>query len=155
MQRRDLLKVLAGASLLQLKAAEPGAPLFFSKQEFATLNDLTEMLIPADSHSPGAQAAGVASFIDKTVAEAFLPEEKTSWRAGLAPYLKLNQAQRLALLSEAAAKEANPQTASEKFFFRLKEATVFAYYTSSVGIHQDIQYVGNVIQEQFSGYEVS
>jgi hypothetical protein len=36
--RRDLLKLLGAAAVtgtLQLSAAEPGAPLFFTKDEFA------------------------------------------------------------------------------------------------------------------------
>jgi gluconate 2-dehydrogenase subunit 3-like protein len=150
-----VLKLFAGAAVLQLTAAQPGAPLYFSKEEFAALDELTEMIIPADDHSPGAHEAGVASFIDKTVAEAFLPEEKESWRKGLAPFLPLNTAQRLDLLSTLAAKEHNPQTDAARFFGQLKGSTAYAYYTSSVGIHQDIQYIGNVVQEQFSGYEVS
>ena len=151
MQRRDLLKMMAGAALtpaLQLTAAEPGAPLYFSKEEFAALDELTEMIIPADAHSPGAHGAGVALFIDKTVAEAFLPEDKGSWRKGLAPFLPLNKEQRLAMLTEICDSQA-------PFFGQLKETTAFAYYTSSVGIHQDIEYIGNTIQQQFSGYEVT
>lgn len=151
MQRRDLLKLAAGAALmpaLQLTAAEPGAPLYFSKEEFAALDELTEIIIPTDSHSPGAHAAGVALFIDKTVAEAFLPEDKESWRKGLAPFLPLTKEQRLGMLT-------NLEEKKDPFFGQLKDTTVRAYYTSSIGIHQDIQYLGNTIQEQFSGYEVT
>ena len=155
MQRRDLLKVLAGAAALQLCAAEPGAALYFSKEEFAALDELTEMIIPADSHSPGAHEAGVAAFIDRSVAEAFLPEEKTSWKNGLAPFLSLSKAQRLALLTTLAAKEEDPHTDAERFFNQLKNSTAYAYYTSNIGIHQDIQYVGNVIQMEFAGYDAT
>lgn len=158
MQRRDLLKLMAGAALmpaLQLTAGEPGAPLYFTKEEFAALDELTEMIIPADEHSPGAHEAGVAKFIDKTVAEAFLPEDKQSWRSGLAPFLPLNKADRLAMLTKLAASEKDSKSEAERFFGQLKETTAFAYYTSSIGIHQDIQYIGNVIQEQFSGYEAT
>jgi hypothetical protein len=158
MQRRDVLKLMAGAAFLsplQLTAGEPGAPLYFSKAEFAALDELTEMIIPADAHSPGAHDAGVAVFIDKTVAEAFLAEDKESWRRGLAPFLSLNKADRAAMLKKLAEKERDPHTDAERFFGQLKETTAYAYYTSSVGIHQDIQYVGNVIQEQFSGYEAT
>jgi len=158
MQRRDLLKIVAGAALmpaLQLTAHEEGAPLYFTKEEFAALDELTEIIIPADAHSPGAHAAGVAVFIDKSVAEAFLPKDKESWRKGLAPFLSLDKKQRVALLTKLAAKENDPHTEQEHFFGQLKETTAFAYYTSNIGIHQDIQYIGNVIQEQFSGYEAS
>ena len=40
------------------------------------LDELTEIIIPTDSHSPGAKAAKVAVYIDKSLAEAF--EERTA-----------------------------------------------------------------------------
>lgn len=166
LHRRDLFKLLTAAALttnLQLSAAEPGAPLFFTKDEFNLLDALTDLIIPTDAHSPGASAAGVAAFIDRTVAEAFLPEHKTSWRNGLAsidqlahkPFLKITKRQQIALLTKLAAKEENPQTAAEKFFTQLKETTAFAYYTSKIGIHDDMGYLGNTIQEHFSGYDAT
>src|SRR5215469_15993647 len=87
LNRRDLIKAFTSTMLaapLALAAPEPGAPLFFTKDEFAMLDTLTDLIIPTDDHSPGAHAAGVAPYIDRTVAEAFLPEEKESWRKGLA-----------------------------------------------------------------------
>jgi hypothetical protein len=158
MQRRDILKLMAGAAFapaLQLTAAQPGKPLYFTDAEFAALDELTEMIIPTDAHSPGAHEAGVAAYIDKSVAEAFLPEDKESWRRGLAPFLPLDKAGRVAMLTTLAAKEKDPHTDAERFFGQLKETTAFAYYTTRIGIHQDIQYLGNVIQQQFSGYEVT
>src|SRR5579883_2577463 len=90
--RRDLLKLASATFLtLQLPAAEPQAPLYFTKDEFALLDRLTDLIIPADDHSPGAHEAGVAAYIDRTVAEAFLAEEKDSWRKGLAAVNDLAQ----------------------------------------------------------------
>jgi Gluconate 2-dehydrogenase subunit 3 len=168
MQRRDLLKLFSAAALsgpLQISAAEPGAPLYFTKDEFDLLDKLTDLIIPTDSHSPGAHAAGVAVFIDKTVAEAFLPEDKASWRKGLAAinhlshstsgklFLETTESQQIALLTKLAAKEKKPKTEPEKFFTQLKESTAFAYYSSSIGIHQDMEYKGNVILQEFSGFD--
>lgn len=169
LNRRDLFKLLTVAAFttLQLPAAEPNAPLFFTRDEFTLLDTLTDLLIPTDEHSPGAHAAGVAPFIDRTVAEAFLPEDKTSWRDGLAaidelsrsmynsPFMTTNKQQQTDLLTKIAAAERDPQTEPEKFFAQLKQTTAFAYYSSSIGIHQDINYKGNVILEQFVGYEAS
>jgi hypothetical protein len=168
--RRDLLKLFGAAAVtgaLQLPAAEPRAPFFFTKDEFALLDTLTELIIPTDSHSPGARAAGAAIFIDKSVAEAFLPEEKQSWRSGLAlinelsqaasgkPFLKATQQEQAAVLTKLSAHELEPQSAAEKFFTQLKASTTFAYYSSSIGIHQEMEYKGNTIQQQFSGYEAT
>ena len=167
MDRREALKALTGAaafSTLQLQAADPSEPLFFTKKEFALLDALTELMIPADEHSPGAHDAGVAAYIDRTVAEAFLPESKTSWRQGLASinelsgqmhqqaFLHLSKSQQVALLTKIAAAEHAPKTEPEKFFTQLKQTTAFAYYSSSIGIHQDMNYKGNVLLDKFVGY---
>jgi hypothetical protein len=169
LDRRDLLKLLSAAAFttLQLPAAVPNAPLFFTKDQFAALDILTELIVPADEHSPGAHAAGVAAFIDRTVAESFLPEDKSSWQKGLAsidtlsqsmyqtPFLKTGRSQQIALLTKIAANERHAETDAEKFFTQLKQTTAFAYYSSSIGIHQDIQYKGNVALPQFVGYDAT
>jgi hypothetical protein len=168
LDRRDLLKLLSASVLagpLQLTAAEKDKPLFFSPDEFELLDTLTEQIIPTDSHSPGAHAAGVPFYIDRTVAEAFLPDYKEAWKTGLAelnrlsfeehkhPYLKIGKEKQLALLALLAKAEQDPKTAGEKFFALLKEDTAYAYYTSDIGIHKDIEYKGNVIQMEFAGYD--
>jgi len=169
LNRRDLFKVLTAAAFttLQLPAAEPNAPLFFTKDEFALLDTLTDIIVPTDSHSPGARKAGVAAFIDRSVAEAFLPEDKTSWRKGLAglnelsqsmyqaPFLKASKEQQIELLKKLAVNEENPKTDSEKFFTQLKETTASVYYSSSIGIHQEMEYQGNVLLDQFRGYDAT
>jgi hypothetical protein len=155
--RREILKLAAGAFVcLQLPAAEPGAPLFFTTEEFALLDTLTELIIPTDGHSPGAHDAGVAAYIDRTVAEAYVPDEKTSWRKGLAAVeelMKESGGTPVAVLTELAANEKDPKTEAEKFFTQLKQTTAFAYYSSSIGIHQEMGYLGNVLLPQFKGYE--
>jgi Gluconate 2-dehydrogenase subunit 3 len=157
--RREVLKLAGGVfACLQLSAAEPGAPLFFTAEEFALLDKLTELIIPADGHSPGAHEAGVAAYIDRTVAEAYVPDEKTSWRKGLAAIHQLLQESgdgSAAVLTKLAANEKDPQTEAEKFFTQLKQTTAFAYYSSSIGIHQEMEYLGNVLLPQFKGYEAN
>jgi Gluconate 2-dehydrogenase subunit 3 len=169
LNRRDLVRALTAVAFtrLQLPAAEPGAPLFFTRDEFALLDALTDLLIPTDDHSPGAHEAGVAAYIDRTTAEAFRAEDKETWRKGLAamnafsqstcqcPFLKASKQQQTDMLTRLAAKEHHPETEPEKFFTQLKQTTAFAYYSSSIGIHQDIQYKGNVLLEQFVGYDAT
>jgi hypothetical protein len=41
------------------------------------------------------------------------------------------------------------------FFKDLKSRVVFAYYTSDIGIHRDIDYKGNTFLPEFVGYDVS
>lgn len=166
LNRRELLMLFTAApfTALQLPAAEPGKPLYFTPEEFAALDSLTDLIIPTDEHSPGAHEAGVAPFIDKMVAEAFLAKDKDSWRNGLAavndlsqstygvPFLKASTKQRNALLSKMAKNEDDPKTEPEKFFTQLKQTTAFVYYSSSTGIHQDTNYKGNIILQEYVGY---
>ena len=169
LNRRDLMRALTAVAFtrLQLPAAEPGSPLFFTRDEFALLDAVTDLLIPTDDHSPGAHEAGVAAYIDKTTAEAFRAEDKESWRKGLAAmnafsqstcqcaFLQASKHQQIDMLTQLAANERHPHTESEKFFTQLKQTTAFAYYSSSIGIHQDINYKGNVLLEQFVGYDAT
>ncbi len=168
MNRRELVQLFAGAALaLQLPAADLSAPLFFTKDEYALLEQLTELIIPTDDHSPGAKAAGVAAYIDKTAAQAIDPADRTSWRNGLKevnrlsthlhgkPFLEASPAQQIATLTKMSVNEKKPTTPEEKFFTQLKQSTAFAYYSSSIGIHQDIDYKGNVILQEFVGIAVS
>jgi hypothetical protein len=124
--------------------------------EFAMLDELSEMIIPADAHSPGARAAKVATFIDARLAEAWDQKDRTDWRAGLAlvdrlsqeshkaPFMKASVDQRLAVLTRMAQNENDPKKPEERFFKELKSRVVYAYYTSEIGIKQEMEYKGNV-----------
>ncbi len=165
--RRDLIRLGAGAVLAVPAAfSAAGAPKFFTPAEFALLDELTEMIIPADDHSPGARAAHVAAYIDFRVSEAFDPKVRDDWRAGLKSvdtachkmhdraFMEAKPDQRLAVLTRMAKNEQHPKDPEELFFRDLKHAAVQAYYSSKIGIHQEMEYKGNVMLEQFVGYEV-
>lgn len=124
---------------------------FFTKDENLLVDKLTEMIIPADEHSPGAHAAKVSLFADLMVATSD-DAVKTEWRNGL--QLMQKEAARSSLeaaLAKAAQHEGDPQTDIERFFKALKEMTVNGYYTSAIGIHQDMQYQGNTYLASFPG----
>jgi hypothetical protein len=171
--RRDVFKVTAGAVVAsQVSALRPvfaatGAPRFFTPEQLAMVDELSEILIPADDHSPGARAAQVARYIDYTLAEAFEDEKRTAWREGLAhvdalarsmhgqPFMSLAPDQRVAVVTRMAANESKPANDVEKFFDRLKRATAGAYYSSEIGIHKEMEYKGNVLLQEFAGIDVS
>jgi hypothetical protein len=165
--RRDLIRIGAGAVLaVPAVFAAAEAPKFFTPAEFAMLDELTEIVIPADEHSPGARAAKVAAYIDSQVAEAFDPKVRDAWRNGLQlvdevsrkmhnhDFMGASPEQRIAVLKHMAKNEMNPKTPEEVFFGQLKQGTVQAYYTSKIGIHQEMEYKGNVMLQEFVGYEV-
>jgi len=168
--RRDIIQIGAAAALTvagadRNLASEP-APKFFTKDEFAMVDELSELIIPADDHSPGARAAQVAAYIDGRLAESFEEEPKKSWREGLAridslsremhgqSFMRANPEQRVALLTRISKNEERPQAPEEQFFKMLKGHTARAYYTSKIGIHQEMEYKGNVLLQEFVGYEV-
>jgi hypothetical protein len=160
---------LAGSRsvLARVAAAAASEPRFFTKDEFALLDELTEIVIPADEHSPGARAAQVAAFVDAQLAETWETDQKDSWRAGLKAIEALSQQmngkafleatpdQRVALLTSISKNEFDPKTPEEKFFRQLKTTTAYVYYTSEIGIHKEIGYLGNTYLDEFAGYDVS
>jgi hypothetical protein len=173
--RREMIAATAAALAAPLTAPavtgnEPGATAavkFLTPAELALLDELTEMIIPTDDHSPGARAAGVAAYIDARLGESLEPEWQARWRSGLKaveelsremhgkPFLQTTPDQRTAVLTRMAARESNPGTPAERVFGELKHWTVRGYYTSSIGIHKDQEYKGNVYQPgEYAGYEV-
>ena len=161
MERRAVLKIVAFTALSQkLNAlpcaamghmeAAPAAPAataytlqFFSEEESGVLDQLMEMIIPADEHSPGAHVAQTNLFADLMVATSDQAVKK-QWQDGIR--LMREEANRSSLseaLQQAAANEENPTSDLERFFVSLKQMTVNGYYTSATGIHQDMEYVGN------------
>ncbi len=143
-------------------------PKFFTAAEFALVDEMSDMIIPTDQQSAGARAAGVAIFIDGRLAEAFEKDEGQRWRTGIAAvealsremhgkgFMASSPEQRLALLTRIAGAESDPKTDAEKFFKQIKGGTIRAYYTSKIGIHDDQQYKGNVIQPgEYAGYDAT
>ena len=47
--------------------------------------------------------------------------------------------------------EGNAAVTLEAFFLTAKQATVHGYYTSEIGIHQELRYKGNKVLLQFVG----
>ena len=159
--------VLADTSVASLVQAAAGGPKFFTKDEFAMVDELTELIIPTDEHSPGARAAKCAGYIDGRLAEAFDDEPRTLWREGLKAvdeasqslnghrFLESSEAERTAVLTKLAGAEKEPKTPEEKFFVELKSRTVQAYYTSEIGIHKEMEYKGNTLLQEYVGTDVS
>ena len=124
---------------------------FFSEEENELLDRLMEMIIPEDSHSPGAHAAQVSLFADLMVATSD-SSTQAQWRNGL--LLIRREAQKSSLaeaLAQAAAASKAPASPLGNFFVALKQMTVDGYYTSEIGIHQDLGYVGNTYLSAFPG----
>ena len=171
--RREMIQqTAAAAAALPLVAAlapvAPVPPKFFTPAEFALVDEMSDIIIPTDQQSAGARAAGVALFIDGRLAEAFEKDQGEQWRTGIKAvealstemhgkgFMASTPEQRLALVTRIAAAESDPKSDAEKFFREIKSGTVRAYYTSKIGIHDDQQYKGNVIQPgDYAGYDAT
>src|ERR1039457_2479383 len=105
LDRRQAIKIGAAAVVALPLASQPAKPLFFTLEEFQAVDALTEMIIPADDHSPGARAAKVAAYIDRRLAESFEPEPQQVWRDGLKRFMGVPQDQWTALLTASAENE--------------------------------------------------
>ena len=174
--RRQILKLGAGAAIgaplatvegAQKKAAPRRVDLqvkrFFTADERLMVDELSEMIIPADEHSPGARAAKVTDYIEARLVEAFEEEPRTRWRDGLKLvnqlsqemngklFMKASAVERLAVLTRMAQNEGDPKTPVEKFFSELKARTARGYYTSRIGILTEMEYKGNTYLKEFAG----
>ena len=140
----------------------PETPRFFNPQEMATIAIISDLIIPSDEHSPGAKATGIAGFIDLMVSESS-NEIRALWRNGLAaiermsqqefstPFISAGTGQQISLLKAISKNERKPKTIEERFFIAIKGLTVDGYYTSELGIHQELQYKGNAYLKEFAG----
>lgn len=176
--RRELLKAAGAAAIAApLVVGEPlaaaaraaaEAPKFFTRDQWALVDELTEIILPADDHSGGARAAKVVNAIDGWLAEAFEPDPKTRWVEGLArvdalarekkgsAFMQLTPDDRVAVVTLMAAEEEKPVSVEGRFFNELKRRTSHFYYTSKIGIHDDQQYKGNVIQPgDYAGFDAT
>jgi hypothetical protein len=116
---------------------------FFTADDQRLVDQLMEIIIPRDEHSPGAHAARVPAFADLMVSSGS-DAVKERWRTGLEAFRKASVNSPLQdVLRRAAAEEANPQSETGKFFVDLKRMTIDGYYTSGIGIHEELRYQGN------------
>jgi hypothetical protein len=140
----------------------PYKPKFFNADQMALVATISELIIPTDDHSKGAIEAEVPEFIDLMISEA-PAEAKKIWTDGLAamdklsqdknsvPFNKATKDQQIAILTEISKNEAKPQTQEERFFRTIKNMTIDGYYTSRIGIHDELQYKGNTYLKEFKG----
>lgn len=146
------------------RAATAPALKVLTRAQYASLEALVDGIIPTDERSPGAREAHVAEYIDLLLSEQ--DEARADFLAGLtaldaesttrfqAPLAKIAPEQLETLLTDISRNEKAPadtQTPLEKFFVATKNATIFGYYTSEIGIHQDLRYQGNQFVLEFQG----
>lgn len=135
---------------------------FFTEEENKTVIEMCERIVPADDTSAGARAARVNEYIDFVLS--ISPDAtRQTWREGLAAINKKSrdmfgkdfagatEQQQVELLTEISKNERAPKTPEERFFRTVKYATVDGYYTSEIGIREELKYKGNSFMKEFKG----
>jgi hypothetical protein len=148
----------------QAKAAEAKpAAHFFTPAQHALVEELSETIIPADSHSSGAKAAKVADYIDQVLRESFDENNKALWREGLRlvdimsqhyngkSLVNASPEGKIAVVKVLSDNDHMTDLPEVRFFLELKRLTVRGYYTSKIGIHDELEYKGNRILQEYVG----
>lgn len=152
----------AGASASP--AADPNwKPAFFDEHHNQTVMALSDLIVP-ETDTPGAKAALVNRYLDLALHEEDAARQRL-FLAGLgwldAPGLKLfgkpfveaaasEQTALLAPLADPDNKRPEDRRGVE-FFQEFKALTVFAYYTSRIGMEQELEYGGDDYHAEFPG----
>jgi hypothetical protein len=136
---------------------------FFTPAQHALVEGLSETIIPADGHSGGAKAAKVADYIDQVLRESYDDAEKAVWREGLRlvdimsqhyngkSFVDATLEGRIAVVKVLSDNDKMTDLPEVRFFIELKRLTVRGYYTSKIGIHDELEYKGNRILQEYVG----
>ena len=149
--RRDALVTIAAAgfSAPVLSAQGPYSPKSFAPEDFELLADLVDLILPP-SDTPGAKQAGVHAIIDAGLAHHPADEiivKAGLWRLRAVGFQAMEQEKQIAILSEYSAADGEPK----KFFETLKSLTIDAYYSTEVGLVEELGYKGNTFLAKFPG----
>lgn len=149
----------------------PAAPRVLSEAEFALLSRLTELIIPK-TDTAGAIEAKVPEYIEAEIAvnpQYYVGDDlRVLFADGLRwidaasqakfkrDFLQLNESEQYRLLEPlcAAADAGELRGRSVQFMRTLKNMTVDGYYTSQVGLMDELRYQGNTPQAEFANCAV-
>jgi len=141
-------------------APGPYKPKFFTTREYETVSRITDLIIPP-TETPGAAGAGVPEYIDYVVSNN--RQHEKPMRQGIKwldhqarkrhhkRFIELAEQQQIELLmplSDAVDRNA-VKTEGQRFFRTLKSMTADGYYTSPIGLVQELGYKGNTALASF------
>jgi Gluconate 2-dehydrogenase subunit 3 len=151
-----------------IQAYEKGEfwPLTLSPEQRQLAAALSDLIIPADEHSPSASAVGAVDFIDEWISAPYPQQRKDRetvlngflWLDGEArhrferPFAKLHEAQQRAICDSVCNASRAPAELQKpaQFFATYRNLTTAGFYTTAAG-RQDLEYVGNVPLTHFDG----
>jgi hypothetical protein len=141
-------------------------PLTLTAAERRLAAMLSDLIIPADEHSPSASAAGVVDFIDEWVSapypdcrrdrdmvlRGFTWLDAEAGRRFARDFSDLDPAAQAGICDDIcdAARAAVPMQDAAVFFARYRDLTAGGFYSSPIG-RADLKYIGNLPQASFDG----
>jgi hypothetical protein len=152
-----------GQSIHQHLPAKPastdrsGTLVVFNAHQNETVTTLCELIIPQTT-TPGARAARVNEFID-TFLGSVTASKKQEFLEGLQwidhrsqelfqkPFVKATPQQQTELLTRLSVPHSLEGPTGQNFFEQIKSLTVFGYYTSKVGLEEELKFEGWVEYE--------
>jgi hypothetical protein len=173
--RRDMIKAIALSSatmLPLLPLVESGAVMaqaatypakFFSPSEMELVATLGEIILP-QTDTPGARAAKVHEHIDLVLSQE-TDDVREEFRDGTAwlerrsrelygqNFTALSAEKQIAILKRLSdGKSVRPEDeAGHRFFLDIRKRVVFGYYTSEIGLRQELTYKGKQVLEHWEG----
>lgn len=145
--------------------SEPWQPEFLTTEQSETIALLAEYIIP-ETETPGARAAKVHQHIDFVLSNE-PGETQKQFRDGLGwleersrelfgtSFNQSTPEQHTALLTlmSSPTNQNGRDETGKHFFQNMKYRTVFAYYTSEIGLIQELEYSGNTYLAEFPACE--
>ena len=133
-------------------AALPLKPKAFNADEFALVSRVADLIIPA-TETPGALGAGVPYYIDMLCASNKSLRTVTAsglrWLAGL-HFASLTEPEQIAILETVSkSAESGGDGEPERFWRAVKSMTADGYYTSKIGLRDELGYKGNTVLDRF------
>lgn len=153
------------AATAHLLAATPQGgtwtPSVLSVEQFETVSQLVELIIPA-TETPGAKDALVDRYVDG-VLESAPPNMRGEFTAGLdwidarsrtlfdAPFREATPAQQTELLTRLSASPSSEEATGVEFFEAIKGMTITGYYTTEIGLRQELGVPGTLMLPSYPG----
>jgi hypothetical protein len=132
-------------------------PQFFNQRDYQTISRIADLIIP-DTETPGAIGAGVPGYLDIVIArdtdQQLLVADGLRWldtesnRLAEKNFIELSEEQQLSILEplcEACDADSNNRARNVQFFSLIKKLTADGYYTSRIGLIEELQYKGDKV----------
>ena len=117
---------------------------FLNTAQMKTVAEIAEIMIPRTDTS-GARDAGVPEFIDRVLDAVYAKQDQLRFTTGLAAFEKLflerDAAQRPAVVRQALETALAADEDEKPFILMVRELTLLGYFSSKVGIVENMEYV--------------